>query len=70
MKTMDIILVILGVLAVGFTITMIWLFYKFQAVPDSLVAAFFAAVFGECGAMAMIQRAKLRKKDDEEEGEE
>lgn len=63
MKTMDLILVILGVLTIIFTITMIWLFYTRYAVPDTLITCFFAAVTGECGFMGLIKATKVRHED-------
>lgn len=62
MKTMDLILVIIGVLTIVFTITMIWLFYTRYAVPDTLITCFFAAVTGECGFMGWIKTAKENNK--------
>ena len=62
MKTMDLILVIIGVLTIVFTITMIWLFYTRYAVPDTLITCFFAAVTGECGFMGWIKTSKENNK--------
>ena len=65
MNTLDKVLVCLGLLTVGFIIAMIWLFNKYMMVPDSLIVAYFAALFGELGCTTMIQRAKERKQDHE-----
>lgn len=63
MKTMDIILLILGVLTAAFTVTMIVLFRRMGAVPDTLVTCWFAAVTGECGAMGWIKTTKDRARE-------
>lgn len=71
MKTMDVILVIVGALLLAFTVTMIWLFYRFQSVPDVLVTAFFACLGTECGVMGWIKTAKEKaRKEQEKEDEE
>lgn len=54
-----IVLIIMAVLDVLFTAAMIWLFYLYQDVPDSLIAAVFGVTFGECGFCTMIY--KIRK---------
>lgn len=69
MKTMDIILVIVGVLLLAFTVTMIWLFVQFQSVPDSLIAAFFGLMGTECGVMGWIKNVKEKKNKDKEKDE-
>ena len=56
--TMDLILIILAVLTIIFVIDMRNIFLKVGAIPDVLVTCFFAAVFGECGAMAWIKTSK------------
>lgn len=58
MKTMNLILAILGVTLLVFTIAMIVLFCLYQSIPDTLVACVFTAMTGECGAMAWIKTAK------------
>ena len=70
MKTMDIILVIVGVLLLAFTITMIWLFVRFQSVPDTLITAFFACLGTECGVMGWIKNVKEKKRKAREEDDE
>lgn len=57
-KTMDIILVIMGILIVAFTITMIIIFIKTGGIPDTLVGCFFAAATGEFGVMGWIKSTK------------
>lgn len=54
-----IVLIIMAVLDVLFTAAMIWLFYLYQDVPDSLIAAVFGVTFGECGFCTLIY--KIRK---------
>lgn len=60
-KTMDVILVIIGILTVAFTVTMIWMFNTHYAVPDTLITCFFAAVTGELGAMGWIKTCKEKQ---------
>lgn len=63
MKTMDIILLILGVLTAAFTVTMIVIFCRMGSVPDQLIICWFAAVTGECGAMGWIKTTKDRVRE-------
>lgn len=63
LKTMDVILIILGVITIAFTIEMIHIFKTQYAVPDSLVTSFFTAVASECGFMGLIKSMKIRHED-------
>ena len=63
MKTMDKILIIIGVTLLAFTIAMIWLFTLYGAIPDTLVTCVFAILGGECGVMGWIKTNKDRSKD-------
>lgn len=65
MKTMDLILLIIAVALTAFTLEMIQIFRETGTVPDTLVACVFAALGGECGAMAWIKTAKERNKERE-----
>lgn len=58
--TMNLILILLGVLGTAFTVTMIVVYCKTGGIPDTLVTCFFAAVFGECGVMGLIRHAKIK----------
>lgn len=62
-RTMDVILVIVGVLLISFTITMIVMFIKYGAIPDTLCTCVFAALGGECGVMGWIRTSKERNRD-------
>ena len=68
-KTMDIILIIVGVAVLIFTIIMIWLYLVTGGIPDTLVTCFFAACTGECGFMGWIKTAKTRSQEREWEKE-
>lgn len=57
-KTLSIVLIILGVTTILFTASMILLFYKFQSIPDTLCERFFTCVVGELGIAGLIQIAK------------
>ena len=46
-KTMDLILVLVGISVVVFTIVMIWLYLLTGAIPDTLCTCFFVACTGE-----------------------
>ena len=48
----------MAVLDIAFTIAMIYLFYLYQSVPDSLIAAVFGVTFGECGFCTLIYKIK------------
>ena len=63
MKTMDRILVIIGITTVAFLAVMIWLFYRFQAVPDTLIGCYFAFIGGECGIMGWIKNVKEKAQE-------
>ena len=64
-RTMDFILIIVGILLVSFTIAMIILFQKYGSVPDTLITCVFAALAGECGVMGIIKTTKIRYEDRE-----
>lgn len=69
-KTMDLILILLGVAVLIFTIVMIWLYLLTGSIPDTLCTCFFAACTGECGFMGWIKTAKTRYQKREWEKEE
>lgn len=62
-KTMDVILAIIGATTVAFIVTMIVTFWHFGAIPDVLCTCYFAAITGECGVMGVIKTAKVRHED-------
>lgn len=57
-KGTTIALFIMAILDIAFTIAMIYLFYLYQAVPDSLIVAVFGVTFGECGFCTLIYKIK------------
>lgn len=65
-KTMDLILVLLGISVLIFVIVMIWLYLITGGTPDALCYCFFAAVTGECGFMGWIKTSKVRQEEREE----
>jgi len=69
LRTMDVILVIVGVLLFSFTVTMIVLFNRTGMIPDTLCTCVFACLGGECGAMAWIKTTKDRYREREWEQE-
>lgn len=62
-KTMDLILILIGILLVIFTIYMILLFREYGTIPDTLVACVFTSLAGECGIMGWIKTTKERNKE-------
>ena len=59
-KTMDRILIILGIFLFIFVVTMIVLYIRTGAIPDTLCTCVFAACGGECGVMGWIKTTKDR----------
>lgn len=57
-KTMDIILIIVGIILVSFTITMIWVHVTTGSIPDTLCTCVFATLGCECGVMGWIKTNK------------
>ena len=62
-KTMDVILIIVGVLLITFTVTMIIIYLITGGIPDTLCTCFFAALGGECGVMGWIKSTKERYRE-------
>ena len=64
-KTMDVILVILGVFLLAFVAVMIYLYRVTGGIPDTLVTCVFAICGCECGVMGWIKNYKEKYKDRE-----
>jgi len=64
-KTMDRILILIGISVLIFTLAMIWLYLITGAIPDTLCTCFFVACTGECGFMGWIKTAKTRYEERE-----
>jgi len=62
-KTMDIILIIIGIALTLFTVEMIQIFKLTGTEPSTLEACVFAALGGECGVMGWIKTTKERNRD-------
>ena len=56
--TMDLILVVIFVTLVIFTVVILWMFMRYEAIPDTLVTCVFTALASECGIMGWIKTAK------------
>ena len=65
LKTMDKILILIGLTVLIFTMVMIWLYLITGAIPDTLCTCFFVACTGECGFMGWIKTAKTRYEERE-----
>ena len=61
--TMDVILLVVAVALAAFTLEMIAIFKETGTIPDTLCTCVFAALGGECGAMAWIKTSKERRTD-------
>ena len=62
-KTMDKILILIGITAIIFTIIMIYLYLTTGGIPDTLCTCFFVACTGECGFMGMIKSTKEKYRE-------
>lgn len=60
MKVSYVVLIIVGILTVAFTIACMWLFFLYQATPDTLVGCFYASVVGELGVSGWIKVIKTK----------
>lgn len=61
--TMNVILLVCGVILVLFTLEMIDLFKQYGMVPDTLITCVFAALTGECGVMGWIKTSKVKHQE-------
>lgn len=59
-RTMDFILILIGISVAIFTGIMIWIYLVTGGIPDTLCTCFFVACTGECGFMGWIKAAKTR----------
>ena len=64
LKGTDVALITIAILDVIFVAFMVWLFYLYQAVPDSLIVAVFGVTFGECGFCTLVYKIKKGVKTD------
>lgn len=67
MKTLNKILIILGVFIALFIVTMVVLFCIYQSVPDTLVVGVLGSGGTECILCAIIEITKRKKEDDDDE---
>ena len=63
MKTMDRILIIVGIALAVFTGTMTVIYCVTGGIPDTLCTCVFAALGGECGVMGWIKTTKERLRE-------
>lgn len=61
--TMNVILLVCGVILILFTREMIELFKQYGMVPDTLITCVFAALTGECGVMGWIKTSKVKHQE-------
>jgi len=69
MKTMDKILICLGIFLFVFTITMIICIYRTGGSYDTLIEKVFQGCLGEGGIMGVIQTAKVLKGESKEDND-
>lgn len=62
-KTMDLIISIIGIFLLVFVVCMVVLFIKYGSVPDTLITCVFAALGGECGILGWIKTNKDKLQD-------
>jgi hypothetical protein len=62
--TMNLVLVLVGVILVAFTVCMIVLYVKTGGIPDTLCTCVYSACGSECGFMALIKTFKEKFKGD------
>lgn len=58
LKTMNIVLIVIGLFLLLFTVCMIQLYKETGGIPDTLVTCVFAACTGELGVMGWIKSTK------------
>jgi len=58
LKTMNVVLIVMGIFLLLFTICMIYLYKETGGIPDTLVTCVFAACTGELGVMGWIKSTK------------
>ena len=63
MKTMDVILIIVGIALAVFTVAMAVIYCVTGGIPDTLCTCVFAALGGECGVMGWIKTTKERMRE-------
>lgn len=63
LKTMDVILIVLGIAIAVFVIDMRNIYIQTGGVPGELIAGFFTVVGGECGVMGWIKTTKDRRQE-------
>lgn len=59
-RTMDLILIFIGISILVFSSVMIWLYILTGGIPDTLCNCFFVACTGECGFMGWIKTSKTK----------
>lgn len=62
LNKIDKILIIIGITTIAFVCTILYLFSKYQLIPDSLVVGYFAAVFGEVSICGWIKSSAEKNK--------
>lgn len=65
-KALDVALIVVAAFFVAFTTAMIVTFWRFQMVPDTLIASFYASCGIELVMAAWIETKKKKDKDKDE----
>lgn len=62
-RVANVVLVFIAITIVVFIMSMIWLYYEKDGVPDTLIVSVFTLVSAEVGILGWIRTAKEKSKD-------
>lgn len=63
-KALDVALIVVAVVFVTFTAVMIWTFWRFQQIPDTLATCFYSSCGVELVAAAWIETKKNKNREE------
>lgn len=66
LRKLDVIMIIVGLCFVAVFAVMVWFYYKYQSIPDTLCVCAFGALTGECGISGVIKTKDKDQKNQEE----
>lgn len=67
MKVMNLVLLVVAVVLIGYTAVALYLFYKTSCEPSTLTTCVFAVCGCECGVMGWIKTAKEKNTTEKKE---
>lgn len=65
LKTLDIVLIIVGILTILFTTVCMYFYYLFQSIPDTLVQMYYTTIVGELLVTGLIRITNTKYKKSE-----